>query len=96
MPETGPDPKLLAKLEALDPREELVIRIALRELHDSVRGDRSFGDRIRNLLEQLDPRPQEMAAILAEAREAGKSMVPDGDGDSNAQAVPPRRRRRSF
>jgi hypothetical protein len=74
MAETGLDPHLLAKLEALEPREELVMRIALRELHDGVRGDRGFGDRIKRLLEQLDPRPQEMAAILAEAREVGKVL----------------------
>ncbi|HWE71975.1 MAG TPA: hypothetical protein VG328_02365 [Stellaceae bacterium] len=75
MVETGPDPQLLAKLEALEPREELVMRIALREMHDSIRGDRSFGDRIKLLLEQLDPRPQEMAAIFTEAREAGKTLA---------------------
>jgi hypothetical protein len=74
MAETRLDPQLLAKLEALEPREELVMRIALRELHDSIRGDRGFGDRIRRLLEQLDPRPQEMAVILAEAREVGKVL----------------------
>jgi hypothetical protein len=72
--ETGPDPALLAKLDTLEPRDELVMRIALREVHDSVRGDRSFGDRIKNLLERLDPRPQEMAAILADAREAEKKL----------------------
>lgn len=74
MSEMEPDPRLLAKLEALEPREELVMRIALREVHDRFRGDRSFGDRIKSLLEQIDPRPQEMASILAEAREAGKAL----------------------
>jgi hypothetical protein len=74
MAETGPDPAFLAKLEELEPRDELVMRLALRELHDSVRGDRGFGDRIKKLLEHLDPRPQEMAAILAEAREAERNL----------------------
>ena len=74
MAETGVDPALLAKLDALEPRDELVLRLALREVHDSIRGDRSFADRIKKLLERLDPRPQEMAAILAEAREAEKTL----------------------
>lgn len=74
MAETGPDPALLAKLDRLEPRDELVMRIALREVHDSVRSDRSFADRIKKLLERLDPRPQEMAAIISEAREAEKSL----------------------
>jgi hypothetical protein len=74
MAETGPEAALLARLQKLAPRDELVMRIALRELHDSLRGDRGFGDRIKKLLEALDPRPQEMAAILAEAREAEKNL----------------------
>lgn len=74
MAETGPDAALLAKLDGLEPRDELVMRIALREVHDSVRSDRSFADRIKKLLERLDPRPQEMAAILAEAREVEKNL----------------------
>ena len=74
MAETGPDPALLARLDTLEPRDELVMRIALRELHDSLRGDRSFGDRIKKLLEALDPRPQEMAGILADARETEKNL----------------------
>ncbi len=92
MAEAGLDREMQAKLEALEPREELVMRIALREMHDSIRGDRRFGDRIKQLLEQLDPRPQEMAAIFTEAREAGKAM--SIDGDSGAQAMPPRGGRR--
>lgn len=78
MADTGPNPEVLAKLEVLEPRDELVMRLALREVHDSVRGDRSFGDRIKQLLERLDPRPREMAAILADAREAEKSLRPRG------------------
>ena len=74
MAETGPDPALLAKLDTLEPRAELVMLLALREVHDSVRRDRSFGDRIKKLLERIDPRPQEMAAILAEVREAEKNL----------------------
>jgi hypothetical protein len=70
---------MMAKLEALPPRDELVMRLALRELHDNIRGDRGFGDRIKQLLERLDPRPQEMAAILAEAREAEKNLRPRGE-----------------
>jgi hypothetical protein len=79
MAETGPDPALLARLYALEPRAELVMRLALRELHASVRGDRSFGDRIKKLLERLDPRPQEMATILAEARATEKNLRPRGE-----------------
>ena len=74
MAETEPDPALLAKLDALEPRDELVMRLALREVHNSVRTDPSFGDRIKKLLERLDPRPQEMAAILADARETEKNL----------------------
>jgi hypothetical protein len=79
MAETGPDPEVLAKLEALDPRDELVMRLALREVHDTVRCDRSFADRIKKLLERLDPRPQEMATILADARAAEKTLRPRGE-----------------
>ena len=74
MADTGPDRALLARLDALEPRAELVLRLALREVHNNFRGDRSFGDRIKKLLDNLDPRPQEMAAILADAREAEKSL----------------------
>ena len=79
MAETGPDPEVLAKLEALAPRDELVMRLALREVHDNLSSDRSFGDRIKKLLEFIDPRPQEMAAIFAEAREAEKTLRPRGE-----------------
>lgn len=79
MPETGPDQALLAKLDGLDPRDELVMRLALREVHDNFRGDRSFGDRIKKLLDRLDPRPQDMAAILAEARETEKTLRPPSE-----------------
>jgi hypothetical protein len=78
MAETGPNPDFLAKLDKLEPRDELVMRLALREVHDSARGDRSFADRIKSLVERLDPRPQEMAAILADAREAEKNLRPRG------------------
>ena len=74
MAETGPEPGLLAKLDALEPREELVMRLALREVHDSVRANPSFNDRIKTLLERVDPRPAEMAGILAEAREVEKNL----------------------
>ena len=74
MIESGPDPALLAKLDGLEPREELVVRLALRELHDSVRADRGFNDRVKQLLEQIDPRPPEMAGILAEMREVEKNL----------------------
>ncbi|HEX3970523.1 MAG TPA: hypothetical protein VHX19_04330 [Stellaceae bacterium] len=95
MAETGLSPDVLAKLEALEPRDELVMRIALRELHDSVRRDRGFGDRIKLLLEQVDPRPQEMAAIFAEAREAGKTMSREGTSMAQAEATPRPRHRNS-
>ena len=86
MVESGPDPALLAKLDALAPRDELVMRLALREKHDSIRGDRDFSGRIKRLLEQIDPRPSEMAAILAEAREAQSTIATTSD--ASAQAVP--------
>jgi hypothetical protein len=79
MGETGLDPAVLAKLDGLDPHDELVMRLALREVHDSVRGDRGFSDRIKLLLERLDPRPGEMAAILSEARETEKTLRPRGE-----------------
>lgn len=92
MAETGLGPDVLAKLESLEPREELVMRIALREMHDSIRTDRRFGDRIKALLEQLDPRPQEMAAIFSEAREAGRTMERTA---GRAETAPRPRRRNS-
>ena len=79
MAETGLDPALLAKLDGLDPHDELVMRLALREVHDSVRGDRGFNDRIKALLERIDPRPREMAEILSEARETEKTLRPRGE-----------------
>ena len=88
MAESGPDPTLLARLDALEPREELVMRLALREKHDSIRSDRGFSDRIKLLLERIDPRPQEMAAILADARETEKSIATEGD--TRAEAGPRR------
>jgi hypothetical protein len=74
MADSGPDPAMLAKLDALEPREELVVRLALREVHDGARADRAFNDRVKMLLEQVDPRPAEMAGILAEAREVEKNL----------------------
>jgi hypothetical protein len=76
---TGLDPQVLANLDGLGPRDELVMRLALREVHNDIRSDRSFGDRIKQLLERLDPRPREMAAILAEARETEKRLRPRGE-----------------
>ncbi len=80
MTNDGPDPALLAHLSTLDPREELVMRLALREAHDSVRADRDFSDRIKFLLNSIDPRPREMAAIIADARDAEKQIAAGGDG----------------
>jgi hypothetical protein len=91
----GPNPQVMAKLESLEPREELVMRIALREMHDSIRGDRSFGDRIKALLEQLDPRPREMAAIFTEAREVGKAMIEPVYAAAEDASSPSRRHRNS-
>lgn len=69
------DPALLPWLASLGPRQELIMRLALRENDDAVRADRSFADRIKALLEALDPRPQEMAAILDRVREIEKNIA---------------------
>ena len=90
MAEAGPDSNLSARLAALEPREELVLRLALREKHDDLRGDQSFRDRVKALINLLDPRPQEMAAILAEAREAEAGIEERLTGG----APPPARRLR--
>ncbi len=92
MAPSEPDPTLLARLDALEPRDELVMRLALREQHNSIRGDRGFSDRIKLLLERIDPRPQEMAAILAEAREAEKTIAARDDRGARAAAPPPHRK----
>lgn len=68
------DPALLPWLASLAPQQELVMRLALRESDDAVRADRIFADRIKALLEALDPRPQEMAAILCRVREIEKNI----------------------
>ena len=93
MVESEPDPALLAKLDALGPRDELVMRLALREKHDSIRGDRDFSGRIKLLLEQIDPQPSEMAAILADAREAQGRIATTSD--TSAQAGPHGLRRKA-
>lgn len=90
MAETKPDPALLARLGALGPHDELVMLLALREKHQSIRADRRFSDRIKALLERIDPRPGEMASILAEAREAEKSIDLADEESGKAQRPDPR------
>lgn len=95
MTENGPDPDLLAGLESLRPRDELVQRLALREQHEALRDDPLFKERIKFLLEMLNPPPGEMAAIMAEARavQRGESPPPAPPSVDDAPPVKPRRRR---
>ncbi|HEY3919214.1 MAG TPA: hypothetical protein VGL83_15590 [Stellaceae bacterium] len=92
MAETVPDPALLARLAALEPRNELILRLALRERHDTIRADRAANDRIKALLEALDPRPGEMAAILAAAR-AAEDGVEERLAGAPPRTMPTKRRR---
>jgi hypothetical protein len=88
MTEDGPDPDLLARLESLRPRDELVQRIALREQHDALRDDPLFKERIKFLLEMLNPPPGDMAAIMAEARavQRGEALP---QASTRAEETPP-------
>lgn len=94
MAEAVLDPALLARLDAVEPREELVLRLALRETHDALRSDQAFRDRVKVLINLLDPRPQEMAAILAEAREAESGIEERLAGGPPSRAKRTRRPRR--
>jgi hypothetical protein len=51
-------------LRSIDPRQELVVRLALRGKYQAVRGDRAFGARIDELWAQLNPNHDMMYASL--------------------------------
>lgn len=74
--ENRPDPETLAKLETLKPRDELVQRLALRERFDELASDPLFKERVKFLLEMLNPYPAEMAEIMAEVRAVERGEVP--------------------
>lgn len=98
MTESGPDPELLARLESLRPRDELVQRLALREQHETLRDDPLFKERIKFLLEMLNPPPADMARILEEVRavqrgEAPPPVPPSADETPAAKPRRPPRRR---
>jgi hypothetical protein len=58
----------LAWLASLGPRAELTMRIALRDRFDHLCADRAFSARVKLLLDLINPRPPEMAKIMADAR----------------------------
>ena len=89
------DPEVVAWLAALDPYEELTVRLALRERHSALAGDPVFGDRIKALLTLLDPSPQETAAIVSRARELERGPENDAaEGTKEEPAKPARKPRR--
>lgn len=75
------DPAFSAWLQSLDPYEELIVRLALREKRENLSGDPTFNNRIKALLVLLDPTPQEMAALMRRTRELEKEidLAPDPD-----------------
>jgi hypothetical protein len=51
------------------------MRIVLRNSFDALQVDPVFGGRIQLLLDLVDPRPAEMAAIMADARIVEKALA---------------------
>jgi len=76
MAENRPDPEVLARLETLKPRDELVQRLALRETYGELYDDPLLKERVKFLLEMLNPQPAEMAAIMADVRAVERGEVP--------------------
>lgn len=68
------DPKFQKWLRSLEPRQELVIRFALRERCPSMRADRSSDVRVDELLAALNPDEDRLAMILADAGMVAKDI----------------------
>lgn len=56
----------------LDPRQELVYRLALRGLSDRCRGDRAFTERTDALMAEHSA---DLAAVLAEAAQLARKLT---------------------
>jgi hypothetical protein len=75
MPSSDPlDPKLDTWLRSVEPRQELVVRYAMRSRFAEVRGDRAFSARIEEVRSALNPDETQLAMILADAREVAKHV----------------------
>ncbi|HEY3919605.1 MAG TPA: hypothetical protein VGL83_17585 [Stellaceae bacterium] len=70
------DPALQQWLRSLKPRVELTARYALRAKFPAIRADRDFGARIAELLYQLHPDDEELAAILRDAQLVSQAFEP--------------------
>lgn len=75
MTATPLDFETLTWLASLRPRAELTMRIALRDTFDILQVDPVFGARIKLLLDLVDPRPAQMAAIMTEARMLERALA---------------------
>lgn len=68
------DPEIDKWLRSLEPRQELVIRFALRERFPVMRADRGNDARVDELMGQLKPDEDRLALILADARMVAKDI----------------------
>lgn len=68
------DPSVLKWLCSLEPRQELVVRYAMRSHFAKVRGDRAFSARIEEVRSALNPDETQLAMILADANEVAKHV----------------------
>lgn len=68
------DPEIDKWLRSLEPRQELVIRFALRERFPAMRADRGNDARVDELMGQLKPDEDRLALILADARMVAKGI----------------------
>ena len=67
-------PQIDKWLRSLEPRQELVVRFAMRERFASVRGDRAFIARVDELRDKLKPDEDRLAMIIADARMVAGSI----------------------
>lgn len=68
------EPKFQKWLLSLEPRQELVIRFALRRHSPSVRADRANDARVDELMALLKPDEDRLALILADASMIAKDI----------------------
>lgn len=68
------DSKFQAWLVSLEPRQELVIRFALRQHFPAMRADRANDARVDELMKVLNPDENRLAMILADARMVAKDI----------------------
>ncbi|MGO8915384.1 MAG: hypothetical protein ACLQJR_05700 [Stellaceae bacterium] len=92
------DPALLEWLSDLDPETELVARLAIRGLGQRFRGGSEWGQRIDQLMAQLELDEDRLAGILARAAKMGEKLArdatPPGTGGRARSARGRSRRRR--